>query len=340
MWLKTFIIFFSLSMLLSSCHWYGYLNDPNVIVSEEDPYLYIPTGSNFDTVVNRLERQGVLKNIEGFVWVAKRKGYPQSVKPGRYKLINGMNNNALVNLLKSGRQTPVNVSFHYVRTIPQLAGKIARKIEADSSSLVQAMCNPGILSQHGLNEETCELLYIPNTYEFYWNTSADAFVQRMAKEYQTFWNEERKQKAAAISLTPSQVGILASLVMGEQSVHKSEWKRIAGLYINRLNKGMLLQCDPTVIYAHGNQSIQRVLLRHLEIDSPYNTYKYPGLPPGPIMIPEPDALDAVLNYEKHDFLYMCAKEDFSGLHNFASTLKEHQQNARRYQKALNQAAIR
>jgi len=327
-------------MILGSCHWYGYLNDPNVIVNEEDPYLYIPTGSNFDTVVNRLERKGVLKNIEGFVWVAKRKSYPESVKPGRYKLINGMTNNALVNLLKSGRQTPVNVSFHYVRTIPQLAAKIARKIEADSSSLVQAMCNPGILSQHVLNEETCELLYIPNTYEFYWNTSADAFVQRMAKEYQTFWNEERKQKAAAISLTPSQVGILASLVMAEQSVHKSEWKRIAGLYINRLNKGMLLQCDPTVIYAHGDQPIQRVLLRHLEIDSPYNTYKYPGLPPGPIMIPEPDALDAVLNYEKHDFIYMCAKEDFSGLHNFASTLKEHQQNARRYQKALNQAGIR
>ncbi len=327
-------------MLLSSCHWYGYLNDPNVIVNEDDPYLYIPTGSNFDTVVSSLKHQNILKNIGGFIWVAKLKKYPRSIKAGRYKLRDGMTNLELVNLLQSGRQTPVKVSFHFVRTVPQLAGKIARKIEADSSSLVQAMCKPELLSQHGLNEETCELLYIPNTYEFYWNTSAEAFVNRMAREYNTFWNDERKLKAAAIPLTPIEVGILASIVMAEQSVHKSEWKRIAGLYINRLNKGMLLQSDPTVIYAHGDVQIKRVLLHHLEMDSPYNTYKYPGLPPGPIMIPEPDAIDAVLEYEKHNFYYMCAKEDFSGLHNFAASLSEHVKNAKRYQRALNKANIR
>lgn len=340
MYLRTLLFLFWLGIILSSCHWYGYLNDPNVTVQDDDPYLYIPTGSNFDTVVAQFERRGILKNTQGFIWVAKQKSYPEAIKPGRYKLIDGMTNNALVNLLKSGRQTPVNVSFHFVRTIPQLAGKIARKLEADSTSLVQAMCNPEVLAHRGLNEETCELLYIPNTYEFYWNTGAEGFVQRMAKEYDTFWTEERKQKAATIPLTPAEVGILASMVMAEQSVHKSEWKRIAGLYINRLHKGMLLQSDPTVIYAHGNESIKRVLLKHLEIDSPYNTYKYPGLPPGPIMIPEPDAINAVLNYEKHNFLYMCAKEDFSGYHNFAATIQEHNRNAARYQHALNKNGIK
>ncbi|MCX7742928.1 MAG: endolytic transglycosylase MltG [Flavobacteriales bacterium] len=340
MYLRALFFFIFLSTAISGCHWYGYLNDPNVKVQQDDPYLYIATGSNFDTVVAQLERRGILKNTKGFVWVAKQKSYPESIKPGRYKLIDGMTNNALVNLLKSGKQTPVQVSFHYVRSIPQLAGKIAKKLEVDSISLVQAMCNPDILTLRGLNEETCELLYIPNTYEFYWNTGADAFVKRMAKEYDAFWTEERKQKAATIPLTPAEVGILASIVMAEQSVHKSEWKRIAGLYINRLKKGMLLQSDPTVIFAHGNTSIKRVLHHHLEIDSPYNTYKYEGLPPGPIMIPEPDAIDAVLNYEKHNFLYMCAKEDFSGHHSFAVTLQEHNRNATRYQRALDKNGIK
>lgn len=332
---RAWIILFLLSILLSSCHWYGYLNDPNVTINEEDPYLYIPTGSNFDTVVTLLQRQNLIKNIDAFKWVAKQKKYHQHIKPGRYKLSNGMNTNELVNLLKSGKQTPVKVSFHYIRNLQQLAGKIARKIEADSTTLIQIICNEEILTQRGLNNATCELLYIPNTYEFYWNTNAEDFVKRMAKEYDAFWNEDRMQKAAAIPLTPTEVGILASIVMVEQSAHKSEWKRIAGLYINRLNKGMLLQSDPTVIYAHGNWNIKRVLQKHLEIDSPYNTYKYQGLPPGPIMIPEPDVIDAVLDYEKHNYLYMCAKEDFSGYHNFAVSLTEHNRNAARYQRELN-----
>lgn len=331
---SSWLIIFLLSMFLSSCHWYEYLNTPNVTVNEEDPYLYIPTGSNFDTVITLLQRQHLVKNIDAFKWVAKQKKYHHHIKPGRYKLFNGMNTNELVNLLKSGKQTPVKVSFHYIRNLQQLAGKVARKIEADSASLVQAMCNHEILTKHGLNEQTCALLYIPNTYEFYWNTDADAFVKRMEKEYKTFWNEERKQKAKEISLTPTEVGILASIVMAEQSVHKSEWKTIAGLYINRLNKGMLLQSDPTVIYAHGDWTIKRVLLKHLELDSPYNTYKYQGLPPGPILIPEPEAIDAVLNYEKHEYIYMCAKEDFSGYHHFAATLTEHNRNAARYQREL------
>ncbi|MCZ2443204.1 MAG: endolytic transglycosylase MltG [Flavobacteriales bacterium] len=337
-----FYICFSLPffLLLQSCHWYGYLYDRNVqIVDGEDPHIEIPTGSTFDDVYRVLKEKKCLKEPEGFKWVAYKKNYAEHIKPGRYKLVEGMTNLELVNLLRSGRQTPVKVSFHYLRRYEQLAGKVSYKIEADSSEIVTAMRNPSWYEPLGMDSLTLALLFIPNTYEFYWNTSGNQFVKRMGEEYQKFWNQERKEKAAKMNLSLAEVGILASIVQSEQLQRKNEWPRIAGLYMNRLEKGMLLQSDPTVVFAHGNFNIKRVLLKHIEIDSPYNTYKYTGLPPGPITLPEPGAIDAVLNYEHHNYYYMCAKDDFSGYHNFAVTLTEHNRNAEKYQKALNRSKI-
>lgn len=324
----------------TGCQWYGYLYDKNVSTPDgESVYIEIPTGSTYDDVLRLLEEKSILIQTEGFRWVAEKKNYNKQVKPGRYKIQNGMTNTELVNLLRSGRQSPVKVSFHYVRTLEQLAGKVAAKIEADSTEVLSAMLNSDWYQSFGADSLTALLLFIPNTYEFYWNTNGEQFVKRMGDEYRKFWNEERRSKAESMRLSPSEVGVLASIVQAEQSQKQDEWPRIAGLYMNRIEKGMLLQSDPTVVYAHGDFGLKRVLLRHLEIDSPYNTYKYAGLPPGPIVLPEPAAIDAVLNYEHHNYIYMCAREDFSGYHNFAVTLTEHNRNAEKYQRALNRNRI-
>lgn len=308
---------------------------------EKEVFINIPTGSDFEQVKSVFHASGVLIDEKSFESVARSKKYDQKIKPGHYKITQGMTNKDLVNMLKSGRQVPVKVSFHYVRTLPQLCGRIGEKIEADSLSLLEYMSDSKRMEEkYGMNKTMIATMFLPNTYEFYWNTSAEQFADKMYKEYQKFWNDDRKNKAAKLGLSQAEVSILASIVQAEQSKYKTEWPTIAGVYLNRLEKGMLLQSDPTVVYANGDFTISRVLFRHLEIDSPYNTYKYPGLPPGPILIPEPEAIDAVLDYKKHDYLYMCAKDDLSGYHNFAKTLQEHNYNANKYQKALNRAGIR
>lgn len=308
---------------------------------QKEVYINIPTGSDFEKVKALMKDSAILIDEQSFERVAKSKGYDKKIRPGHYKISNGMTNKDLINLLKSGRQTPVKVSFHYIRTIPQLCGKIGEKIEADSLSLLKYLSDSKKMEEkYGLNATTVATLFLPNTYEFYWNTSAEQFTDKMYKEYKKFWNEERIKKANELNLTQTEVSILASIVQAEQSKYKKEWPTIAGVYLNRLEKGMLLQSDPTVVYANGDFTISRVLFRHLQIESPYNTYKYAGLPPGPILIPEPEAIDAVLDYEKHDYLYMCAKDDLSGYHNFAISLSEHNYNANQYQKALNKAGIR
>jgi UPF0755 protein len=244
-------------------------------------------------------------------------------------------------MLKSGRQVPVKISFHIVRTVNDIAGKVSKKLELDSASLVKLFQDEDFLSKNGdFTKLSAPTILIPNTYEFWWNTSAEGFFERMLKEYNKFWNQERKEKSQNLGLSRLEIYTLASIVQAEQTVHKSEWKRIAGLYINRLKINMLLQSDPTLVYAWNDFTIKRVLNKHKELDSPYNTYLYPGLPPGPINIPEPDAVDAVLNYESHKYLYMCAKEDFSQYHNFAENYQQHLNNANRYHNALNKKGIR
>lgn len=318
---------------------YRYVYAPNVIVKSENYFLKIPTGSDFEDVVTLLSEKQLLNDVESFRWVADKKNYGSRVKPGRYQLKNGMSNNELINLLRSGAQTPVRLSFISVRTLEQLAGKVGGVIEADSLELIQCFRDTATLNRTGFNENTLIAMFIPDTYEFFWNTSAEQFVGRMKEEYDKFWNSDRIAKADATGLSLVEVSTLASIVEQETRMN-DEKARIAGVYINRLERGELLQADPTVIYAVGDFSIQRVLFRHLEYDSPYNTYMYAGLPPGPICVPSPASIDAVLNYERHEYMFFCAKEDFSGYHNFAKTLRQHNVNARRFQNALNQRNIR
>lgn len=318
---------------------YDYAFAPNVKLDDKTAYLYIPTNSNYEDVLQILEDTEYLEDMESFKLVAEKKNYPSKVLAGRYEIRNGMSNNDLVNLLRSGKQTPVKVSFISVRSLDILAGKVASYIEADSTEIVQLLKSPETAQKYGFDERTFMAMFIPNSYEFYWNTSAEQFVERMAKEFKAFWTEERLQKAENIGMTQSQVSTLASIVEAETQ-QNDEKARVAGVYINRLNLGMLLQADPTVVYAVGDFTLKRVLNKHLEIESPYNTYKYSGLPPGPINIPSISSIDAVLNYEKHNYKFFCAKDDFSGYHVFAITNAQHEANARKYHKALRNAGIR
>ena len=311
----------------------------NVKLEADVAYLYIPNGSSYEDVLMILNESGYLLDIESFKQISDWKKYPDKVLAGRYEIKNGMSNNDLVNLLRSGKQVPVMLSFISVRSLDILAGKVAVYIEADSTQISDLLNSDELISKYGFTTQTFSSMFIPNSYEFYWNTSAEKFVERMAEEYKKFWNDTREQQANKLGLTHSEVSTLASIVESETQ-QNDEKSRVAGVYINRINKGMLLQADPTVVFAWGDFSIQRVLKRHLQIDSPYNTYIYAGLPPGPICVPSVSSLDAVLNYEKHNYYYFCAKEDFSGHHNFASTLSQHNANARKYHRALRNAGIR
>lgn len=319
--------------------YYRYIFEPNVTLKDKTKTLiFIPSDATFDQVTKMLVDGDYLKNAEGFKWVAKKKGYTDNVLGGCYTIKNNMTNNDLVNLLRSGIQTPVNVTFNNIRTLNQLAGHVAERLEPDSLAFVTIMHNSDVIKGYGFNKETFIAMFIPNTYEFYWTTTAKKFVDRMNKEYKAFWNDERLKKAKEIGLTPVEVSTLASIV-DEETVKPDEKPKVAGLYLNRLKKGMKLQADPTIKFALGDFSVKRILNKDLKIDSPYNTYLYKGLPPGPIRIPSIQGIEAVLNYNKHNYLYMCAKDDFSGYHNFATTLKQHNRNAARYRKALRENKI-
>lgn len=308
---------------------------PNVTTpGKKDFSLYIPTGADFEQVKDSLYTNHLIHDRSAFEWIADKKDYPDAVKPGRYILKEGMNNNQLVNLLRGGLQTPVKVTFNNMRDVKMLAGRIGSQIEADSASIADYLGNAQTLEQLGFNAQTIPAMFLPNTYEFYWNTNAEKFVEKMKGEYDKFWNDERLELAKKKGLSPVQVSILASIVNKETN-KTDEMARIAGVYLNRLRGGWLLQADPTLVFAVGDFELKRVLNVHKEVESPYNTYKYAGLPPGPICIPSLESINAVLHAEKHNYYYFCAKEDFSGYHNFAKTLAEHNRNAQRYQRALN-----
>ena len=335
---KIVIIVFAIAFVLAGIRGYQlfkFVFDVNV---KTEGSFIIARNANFSQVLDSLETHDILLDFKAFKWVAKRKKYSGNIKPGKYFFANGMNTNQLVNMLLSGRQKPVVVTFNNIRTFSQLAAAVSKYIEPDSLSLLQQFNDSAMQARYGFNAQTIPCMYIPNSYEFYWTTTPEQFTQRMATEYKRFWNESRKEKASAKGLTPNQVCTLASIVQ-EETVKNDEKPAVAGLYLNRLKKGMLLQADPTIKFALNDFTIRRVLKNQLLIDSPYNTYVNTGLPPGPINFPEISSIDAVLNAENHSYLYMCAKEDFSGYHNFSKTLAGHNQNARNYQNALNRNRI-
>lgn len=309
----------------------------NIKTPEE--HLYIKTGWTFEDLMQHIEENNILKHPQDFERVAKMMEYDNRVRPGRYRLSSGTGNRQLIRNLRLGLQEPLKLRFENVRLREQLAGILADQLEPDSLEFLNLLRDEEVAEKFGFNHDNFFNMFIPNTYELYWNTSAEKFVERMHQEYQRFWTSERLKKAEQNNLTANQVGVLASIVQGE-ALHRAEMPKIAGLYMNRLRKGMLLQADPTVIFAHQDFTMRRVLFKHLQIDSPYNTYKYAGLPPGPIMMPSIAAIDAVLNHENHAYIYMCAKDDFSGYHNFAVTAAEHAVNARKFQQALNERNIR
>lgn len=305
----------------------------------DEAIIYIPTGSSLDDVCSILLKNAGLKSEKHFRLAAMQKGYINgNIKPGRYLIKDGMSNNQLINMLRSGRQHPVQVVIRPVRTLDELAQHVDKYFEFSVDSLLKVLRNDSIIRSLGFNAQTFIAMFLPNTYEFYWTTTPMGFLERMKKEYDRFWTDERIQKAASVGLTPLEVITLASIVY-EETKKKDEMPSVAGVYINRLRRNMKLQADPTVRFAIGDFTINRVLYRHLEYDSPYNTYLYEGLPPGPICTPEIFAIEAVLNYENHDYLYMCARDDFSGYHYFSKTLQEHQNYARRYQQALTKKGI-
>jgi UPF0755 protein len=302
-------------------------------------HVYIRTGWHFNQTMQMLEEENLLRYPKAFKKLAQFKEYPQLIRPGRYKITHGMSNYDVVTLLRSGNQDPVNVVFNNIRTPQQLAGRIARQIEADSASLLNAFLDSANFQKYGIPEHQLAMMFIPNTYEFFWNTTAEGFMERMHKEYETFWNSQRLERLKAIKLSKEAAVTLASIIEMETRMH-DEKPKIAGVYMNRLRIGMRLQADPTLVFAHGDFTMRRVLNRHKQIDSPYNTYRYAGLPPGPISYPSISSIDAVLNYETHDYLYFAAREDFSGYHNFARTYQQHLVNARKYHRALNERNIR
>jgi len=312
---------------------------PNIFPhSDEKAFLCIPDSSTFNDVTKILSKDARVMNLSSFKQVAGILHYGTRIRSGRYALKTGMNNFQLVRLLRSGRQTPVRLTFNNIRTKEQLAGKLGSQMMADSTSILKLLNDTAFLTAYHLNPYTSISLFVPNTYEVFWNLNARELFKRMEKEYTNFWTDERKAKAAAIPLTPSQVSTMASIVE-EETNNKHDRPMVAGLYINRLKAGMPLQADPTIKFAVGDFTIKRVLFGHLRTVSPYNTYMNLGLPPGPIRVATPEGIDAVLNYSHHKYIYMCASETLNGEHKFAATWAEHQVNAKKYRDVLNKKQI-
>ncbi|MFD0962844.1 endolytic transglycosylase MltG [Pseudofulvibacter geojedonensis] len=304
---------------------------PNTAFNNTKATLYIGSDAKFKDVVEDLTP--LLKDIETFKQVAEKKKYSSNIKGGKYEIKKGMNNNDIVNVLRS-KNIPVKVSFNNQESLAKLAGRISKQIEADSLSLLQSFTDMSFLDENNFSADTSLGMYIPNSYEFFWNTSADEFRGKMLTEYKKFWNDSRLSKAKKIGLTPNKVMALAAIVHKE-TVKSDERPRVAGVYMNRLKTGMLLQADPTVVFAVKKGTgvqLKRVLNKHLEINSPYNTYRNAGLPPGPIAMPDISAIDAVLNYERHNYYYFVADVKKIGYHKFAKTLSQHNRNAAEYHK--------
>ena len=332
---KRLVIFLFLSILGISFTFYAYqiTYTPNILVDKERRLFIVKEGATFKDIQRELHEGNFVQDLVSFSFVAKITGYDEQLKPGRYILEKNMTNMQALRLLRSGKQEPVRITFNNVRLIAELAEKITRNLNMTPQEFEVALIDFAMSNTGGFNKDNIIAMFIPNTYEVYYNVLPDALVKRMHREYEAYWTPERKEKAKKAGLTQIEVSILASIVQAE-TIREDEAPIIAGLYLNRLKKGMALQADPTLKFAVGDFSLKRVLNVHKEIDSPYNTYLHPGLTPGPINMPELYSLEAVLNYTPSDYYYMCAKEDFSGNHNFTNSYSEHMRNAARYQNAL------
>ena len=324
--------------------YYVYQNifTPNTGFNNPQAHVFIPTGATFKMVQEELSP--LLKDMNTFVTVAQRKGYSSNIKAGHFIIKKGSNNNEIINSIRSGN-IPVTIKFNNQERLEDLAGHLAKQIELDSASLLDTMLDVDFLKVSGFTQDTALGMYIANSYEVYWNTSPKAFCQKMLKEYNAFWNTSRVAKAKAISLSKDQVMALAAIVQKETAMIQ-ERPMVAGLYLNRLKKGMLLQADPTVIFAkkktenNFKQVIKRVLFKDLKIASPYNTYKYSGVPPGPITMPDVSAIDGVLNYKKHGLYFMVADVENFGYHKFAKTLSAHNRNKKQYVNWINKQGVK
>lgn len=318
-----------------SCQWIRHGTQRALKPSIESAYLLVRTPGGAKQVKQAVLECNCFQRPEEFIQLME--GISDS-RPGRYKIDGQMTPLDVLLLIRSGKQTPVILRFNRLQGLPELAGLLGKKLEGDSAEFLEAMLDTVLVQKHGIHLAQQELLalYVPNSYEFYWNTDEMAFIERMAKEYRAFWNQERTTKAKALGLSAAEVVTLASVVQGEQARLAEEWGTIARLYINRLELGMLLQADPTVKFAIGDPTLRRIRFHHLKIDHPYNTYTNTGLPPGPISLVEPAVIDSVLNAPEHSYIYMCAKSDFSGRHSFSEHYAEHVRNAEAFRKALDQ----
>ncbi len=330
------------SLFIASAAWkiYEDVLSPNVnLTAGETAYLYVHTNQDFETLTKDIEGKKVLRNLDALKRLVKLLGYESRIKPGKYKLTSDMGNLQIIKMIVAGKQEPFDINFKYAERKQDLAAFWGSQLEADSNDILNMLNDSSFTSKFELTPDNIITVFIPNKYNFYWNTSAFKLINRMLDEYDHFWDSTRVNKANKLGLTKPQVSIFASIVQKETH-NIDEMPIVAGVYYNRFKKGLLFQADPTIIYAMNDKTIRRVAGKMLDVESPYNTYKYKGLPPGPICVPSVQAIDAVLNLKLHKYVYFCAKEDFSGYHNFAETFAQHQINAQKFQRELNKRGIR
>ncbi len=331
------LIIFSTLLTTISVYTYQMLYSPNFLINSKDKLIVIEEGRNFNDLILKLENDTIINDILSFSFLSKLMEYQENIKEGAYKIKSNMSNYEAISMLRAGNQTPINLTFNYARKIDDLAEKITSKLKMNKDDLLSYLFN-NLNDFEGFNESNIISIFLPDTYEVYWNISPKKLSEKMYSEYNTFWNKKRLDKLKKINLNQKEVAVLASIVASETRMI-DEADRIAGLYLNRLRRNMRLQADPTLIFSANDFTIRRVLNVHKKIKSPYNTYINRGLPPGPIRTTSKDYIDAVLNYEEHNYIYMCAKEDFSGYHAFATNLSDHNRNARKFQIALDSRKI-
>ncbi len=327
------LIIFSTVLTTCSVYIYQMLYSPNFLINSKEKFIIINEKTEFNELIKSLERDTIINDILSFSVLSKIMEYQENIKEGAYKVNTNMSNYDMITMLRSGNQTPINITFSYARKINDLAEKITKKLKMSDDDLVNYLYD-NIEDYNDFNKLDIISIFLPDTYEVYWNISPKKLTEKMYSEYKKFWNKERLIKLDKINLEQKEAIVLASIVASESRM-LDEADRIAGVYMNRLNRNMRLQADPTLVFAANDYTIRRVLNKHKRIKSPYNTYIHKGLPPGPIRLASKNYIDAVLNYEKHNYIFMCAKEDFSGYHAFATNLTDHNRNAKKFQKALN-----
>ena len=326
------LIIFSTVLTTCSVYIYQMLYSPNFLINSKEKFIIINEKTEFNELIDSLERDTIINDILSFSVLSKIMEYQENIKEGAYKVKTNMSNYDMITMLRSGNQTPINITFSYARKIDDLAEKVTKKLKMSDDDLMSYLYD-NIEDYNDFNKLDIISIFLPDTYEVYWNISPNKLTEKMYSEYKKFWNKERLEKLDKINLEQKEVIVLASIVASESRM-LDEADRIAGVYMNRLNSNMRLQADPTLVFAANDYTIRRVLNKHKKIKSPYNTYIHKGLPPGPIRLASKNYIDAVLNYEKHDYIFMCAKEDFSGYHAFATNLTDHNRNAKKFQKAL------